>query len=367
MKKFLTMAVLVFLFLFAVPKTYAQEPESFYKAEVVTITNQGKTINDAGTFPFQEVTLKILEGDMKDEEITLTHGKNSTLSTSQLVKTGETVVVNKISSPDGTIIFQITDRYRLNTIWPILIFFFVIVILLSQWRGVGSIAGMIISLGVILTFIVPQIVAGANPLLITIIGGLFIMITTIYLAHGFSTQTTIAVVATLLTLIGIGVIASLMVSGSYLSGLGSEDASSLRFGPLSDMDFRGLLLGGIIIGSLGVLDDITTGLTASIFELKKLNPKLNFTQLFGSGLTIGREHVSSLVNTLILAYAGTALPIFLIINLNIGYYPLWLILNDELIIEEVVRTLAGSIGIIAAVPLTTIMASYYLAKESTKK
>jgi uncharacterized membrane protein len=192
------------------------------------------------------------------------------------------------------------------------------------------------------------------------------MVTTIYLAHGFSTKTTIAVISTFLTLVGIGILSALFVKITFLTGLGSEDAASLRFGATSNIDFRGLLLGGILIGALGVLDDVTTGLSASVFELHKANPGMAFPQLFKSGLTIGKEHISSLVNTLVLAYAGAALPIFLMITLNVNRYPLWSILNDGLIIEEAVRTLAGSIGLVAAVPLTTLLATLYVTRSTRK-
>ena len=161
-------------------------------------------------------------------------------------------------------------------------------------------------------------------------------------------------------------LSSLFVKLTFLNGLGSEDAASLRFGATGNIDFRGLLLGGILIGALGVLDDVTTGLSASVFELNKANPTLKFGALFASGLSIGKEHISSLVNTLVLAYAGSALPIFLMITLNVNKSPLWLILNDQLIIEEVVRTLAGSIGLVAAVPLTTLFATFYITEIKAK-
>jgi uncharacterized membrane protein len=349
---------LIIFFSFGSPALAQDAETNFYRCRVREITNEGQTINASGTFKFQEVKLDCpVKG-----EIILNHGEGMILTDDQLVSPGETVIVSEVEGPDGTKLLNIADKYRLNKVWPLIAIFFLLVIFLARWKGVGSIAGMIISLGVILFYIVPQIVAGANPLTVTIAGSIAIMISTIYLAHGFSAKTTIAVVSTFITLITIAFISSFVVKLAHLTGLGSEDAASLRFGLTSHIDFRGLLLGGIIIGSLGVLDDITTGLSATIFEIKKANNRLKPSQLFASGLEVGKEHVTSLVNTLILAYAGTALPVFMIISLNINKYPIWLILNDELIMEELVRTLAGSIGIIAAVPLTAFLAVAYLTK-----
>jgi uncharacterized membrane protein len=361
------LAFILFTFFCTSVKAQSSNPsDEFFRAKVEAITNQGETITDSQTLPFQEVKLQILDAPEKGKEIVIEYGKDVSLTQDQLVNVGQTVVIDKTVGPDGTPLYQITDKYRLDNVWPIVIFFFLIVLILSQWKGAGSILGLIISLGVILKYIVPQILAGHDPLTVSIIGCLIIMITTIYLAHGFSVKTTIAVFSTFLTLVGIGFMSALFVKITFLTGLGSEDAASLRFGTTANIDFRGLLLGGILIGALGVLDDVTTGLSASVFELHKANPKMTFPQLFAAGLSIGKEHISSLVNTLVLAYAGAALPIFLMIILNVNRYPLWSILNDGLIIEEAVRTLAGSIGLVAAVPLTTLLATLYVTRLNRK-
>ncbi len=371
-KRFLVIFLSFILFvLFSTSIVKAQDlsipSDSFYRAKVVSITNQGETIVDSVSYPFQVVKLKVLDGDLKEKELTIEYGKDSNLTKNQLLNVGETVVVVKTIGPENKIIYQISDKYRLGSLIPIIIFFFLLVILLSQWKGLGSIVGMVISLGVILKYIVPEILAGKDPLFVSIVGCLVIMVTTIYLAHGFSAKITIAVVSTFITLVGIGLFSALFVKLTFLTGLGSEDAASLRFGATGNIDFKGLLLGGILIGALGVLDDVTTGLSASIFELAKANSKLKFSQLFASGLSIGKEHIASLVNTLVLAYAGSALPIFLMIILNVNRYPFWFILNDGLIVEEIIRTLAGSIGLVAAVPLTTFLASFYVASLNKKK
>lgn len=365
-KKVITVLLLLFAFLNFASKIKAQSEapqDLFLRAKVEAITNQGETVTDSVVFPFQELKLLILDAPEKGKVITVEYGKDVKLNQSDLTQVGQTLVLDKTTGPDNTPSYQVTDKYRLNNVWPIILFFFLVVLVLSQWKGAGSILGMIISLGVILEYVVPQILSGHNPLTVSIIGCLVIMVTTIYLAHGFSTKTTIAVISTFITLVEIGLLSALFVKITFLTGLGSEDAASLQLGNTSSIDFKGLLLGGILIGALGVLDDITTGLSASVFELYKANSRMTFKELFASGLSIGKEHISSLVNTLVLAYAGAVLPIFIMINLNVNRYPIWSILNDGLIIEEVVRTLAGSIGLVAAVPLTTLMATFYLTRR----
>lgn len=367
MKKVIPFVLCLFLFLTIIPSVFitsAQSSEIYYKAHVEKILDQGEKTAYGIATPYQQVVLKILDGDMNGKEITIDHGQGVSLDKNQLVKAGDTVLVMQYMNADNTPVFQIADKYRLDKVIPIIIFFFLSILLLSGWKGVGSIIGMVISLVIIAQYIVPQILAGKDPLFVSIVGCLVIMISTIYLAHGVSKKTTIALVSTFITLFVTGLLSILFVKITQLTGLGSEDAFSLRLGPTAHINFQGLLLGGILIGALGVLDDVTTGLSASIFELAKANPKYRFKQLFASGLVIGREHIASLVNTLVLAYAGSSLPIFIFIALNPNHTPMHVILNDGLIVEEIIRTLAGSMGLLLAVPLTTVLAAYYSTRPT---
>ena len=339
--------------------------DTYYRARVEKILEQGEQKINNITAPYQRVEVTILDGNLRGRRVTIDHGSVFTIDRQRFVTKGQMVVVAFTTGPQNTKLFQIIDTYRINALIPFLGIFILAVILLSGWRGVGSILGMIISLGVISFFIVPKILHGADPLVVSITGSFLIMISTIYLAHGFSKQTTVALASTFLTLLFTGIISIIIVRIARLSGLGSEDAYSLKIGTQGIVNFKGLFLGGILIGALGVLDDVTTGLTASIFELSKANPTLSFHKLMHAGLRVGREHIASLVNTLVLAYAGASLPIFITLIINPNSYPLWSILNSEMIIEEIVRTLSGSFGLVLAVPLTTILASWYATKKSS--
>lgn len=377
--KLFVFAVLL-LFLMFPSQVLAQTPappkEEFRKAEVIEIIEEGEkllgeeslTLESQG-FPqsaqlYQIVKVKILEGEEEGQELIIHHGGTFAINPNQKVALGNKVVLYKSTNLEGETQYHIIDKYRIDTILILILAFFAFVLAFSRLKGFGAIIGLIFSLAVIVKFIVPQILAGKDPILISIVGSFLIMIVTIYLAHGFSKRTNVALLATFITLTASGLLAALFVNIAHLTGLGNELAYGLRFGQTGDINVKGLLLGGMIIGALGVLDDVTTTQSASVFELAKANNKLTFIELAQRGFVVGREHISSLVNTLVLAYAGVALPLFLIVVLNPSGQPLWFLLNSEAISEEVIRTLAGSFGLILAVPTTTLLAAWVAKKYS---
>ncbi len=339
------------------PKAPATPTETYETAKVLAVLAQGDKTMGEKKVPYQKLQLQILDGVDNGKTVTLTYGDLVELRPEQEVSSGATVVLMK-SVTQGKSTYEVVDTYRINNLYPIALLFLLIVLLVTRLRGLGSLLGLGISLTIIIAFIVPQILAGQDPLLASIVGSLFIMIATMYLAHGFSQKTNIALIATSISLVLTGVLAYTAVHFTFLTGLGSEDAASLQFGQTGTINFQGLLLGGIIIGSLGVLEDITTGLAASIQELTRANSRLKFRELIASGMRIGSEHIAALVNTLVLAYAGVGLPIFLFVVINPSHQPLWYIINSEYIMEEIVRTLAGSIGLILSVPLTALFAAW---------
>ena len=347
-------------------KAFAQSPQEYFsKAKVLDIKDQG-TQNIAGyENPYQLVELAFIDGPQAGTTRTIEHGGIFTITNYQLVKPGDIVVVSTIVQ-DQQAQNTITDNYRLDPlIWITGGFFLLVLVTAGLKKGLGSIVGLAISLAIITKFIVPQILAGRDPIAIALIGSIVMLLSTMYLAHGFHKQTSIAVLATAVTLSVTGILSVIFVNLTKLSGLGSEDATSLQIG-LNTINFRGLLLGGMMIGALGVLDDITTGQTAAVYELHKANPSLHFLELIKRARKIGTEHIASLVNTLVMAYAGASLALFIILVMNPSHQPLWVIFNSELIAEEIVRTLAGSIGLILAVPITTVLAATVVTREHDK-
>lgn len=343
----------------------ASEPitDTYYRAKVVRIVEEGTvTSTDEGPHPYQRLELEILNGAEKGKRILLDHGKDFVVGNFKLVESGDTVVLDKpTATPDNKEFYYIIDEYRLPSVAFIALIFFGLAIYFGRKRGVTSILGLIFSGVVIFYFVIPHIIQGSPPLLTCLLGAVAIMLVTLYLSHGFNRRTTIALVSTLITL-GLAVLIDIaFVSLAKLSGTGTEEAFYLQFNTLA-LNLKGLLLGGILIGVLGVLDDVTTGQAAVIEEIQAANPALNFTELYRRGLSVGREHIASLVNTLFLAYVGASFPLLLLYSSQ-QYYSLWMVLNSNFIVEEMVRTLVGSTVLVIAVPLTTVLAAYFFSHK----
>lgn len=338
--------------------------QQYYKAEVIEVISQTTQKNQGKESIVQKLKLKILEGKEKDKIIQLDHGKFVSITDSQKAKTGDILILSETTNPQGGKINSVYDTYRLENVIFIVFLFAALVILVAGRKGLGSLVGMGVSLATIFFFIVPQILNGQNPILISILGSIFIMLVTLFATHGPSKKTALSLISIFISLVITGLISIAFVNLARLTGLGSEETYSLL--QLKDVviNTKGLLLGGIIIASLGVLDDASVTQVSSLFEIFKANTKLGFFDLLERGFKVGKDHIASVVNTLVLAYAGSSIALFLIFVINPSGLPYWVILNNEVITEEIVRTLAGTMGIILAVPITTLVTSYYLTRLS---
>ncbi|HSW48269.1 MAG TPA: YibE/F family protein, partial [Candidatus Saccharimonadales bacterium] len=333
MKYFISLILILVFSLFLAPQVLAQQSpapqrQEFYKAKVIQVEKQDTKLVEGVRNIYQKIKVQILEGPDNGKTVEIESGLNTTLSPSQVVTSNEMIVLTKIAPTGQKAQYQVYDIYRINEIIYIGLAFVLIVIFIAGWKGLGSIVGLIISLSIIFLYVVPQILNGADPLLVSIYGSLAILFLTTYLAHGVSKQTTVALFSTFIVLMLTAWLSSFFVNMTHLSGF-TEETSSLQFGPTSNISVKGLLLGGIIIGTLGALNDITTTQAAAVFELAATDIKLTFKQLFKKSFSIGREHVVSMVNTLVLAYAGSALALFLFIILNPLKLPIWVMINSE--------------------------------------
>ena len=230
--------------------------------------------------------------------------------------------------------------------------FALVVLAFARWRGALSLAGLAISLAIVLFFVVPAILDGNSALLVAVVGSLAIAYTTIPLAHGWGPKSLAALLGSVASLLITALLAVVFTNAAQLTGLSSEEAIFLQIGD-ADVSLQGLLLAGVVIGALGVLDDVTISQASTVMALRRANPALGFRRLSALALDVGRDHVSATVNTLVLAYVGAALPILLLFSaadLGVGDA-----LNLEVVAKEIVATLVGSIGLIAAVPITTAL------------
>ena len=282
----------------------------------------------------------------------------SPLTEPQLKAVGDKVITYSVESQPGEFTTVIADAYRLPTIAWLSLLFVIVVIGVGRKKGLLSIIGMAVSLLVLLQFIIPQILLGANPILISLFGSLLIGSATVYLSHGYNLKSHIALFSMMASLVVVAILSFISVKTAFMFGLGSEEAAFLQVGSTSNINLQGLLLGGIMLGALGVLDDVTVSQVSLVFQLRAAKKTISFIELYNRSIAVGRDHVASLVNTLVLAYAGANMPLFLLFTLN-DAVPTWVTLNSEIIVEEVIRTLTGSIGLVLAVPLTTVIAAYF--------
>jgi uncharacterized membrane protein len=249
--------------------------------------------------------------------------------------------------------YSFADVQRGTPLAVLALVFAVVVVALGRLRGLLALAGIVLSMGVLLAFIFPALLDGAPPLGVALTGATVIAFGTLYLAHGVNDRTTVALLGTLASLALTAALAVGFAAAAELSGLASEESLTLlAFAP--DLDFRGLLLAAIVIGTLGVLDDVTVTQVSAVWELRAGDPGRSRRDLYRAGIRIGRDHIASTVNTLVLAYAAAALPLLLIYTqsgLAFGE-----VLTTETVAVEIVQTLVGSIGLVASVPLTTALA-----------
>ena len=273
--------------------------------------------------------------------------------TSPSFDAGDRVVLDY--QPDAAEGFQYHyyDRQRRSVLLVVTLIFVIAVVALARLRGVAALVGLGASVLVILQFVVPAIIDGRSPVIVALVGASAIAYLALYAAHGFTRMTTVALLGTLAAL-GFTVVMSWVAVGlADLTGL-SADASYI-ITIVGRIDVSGLVLAGVVLGSMGAIDDVTITQASAVWELKAARPDLGWRELFVRSLRIGRDHIASMVNTLLLAYAGASMPLLLFFVLS--DQSLGTILNSEIVATEVLRTLLGSIGLVLAVPATSWLAA----------
>jgi uncharacterized membrane protein len=260
--------------------------------------------------------------------------------------------------------YSLVDFQRGTPMLVLALIFVAVVLLFARLRGALSLLGLGFSLAVVLGFVVPAILEGESPVAVAVVGSLAIALVTIPLAHGRGPKSLAAVLGTAASLLLTALLAFVFTKAAHLTGFSSEEAIFLQVSG-ADLSLEGLLLAGMVVGALGVLDDVTVSQASTVLALCGAAPALGFRQLFGRALLVGRDHVSATVNTLVLAYVGASLPVLLIFSsADIG---LSQALNLEVVAKEVVATLVGSIGLIAAVPVTTALAALLALGEAPEQ
>ncbi|HYZ09799.1 MAG TPA: YibE/F family protein [Pseudonocardiaceae bacterium] len=331
------------------------------QGEVIATSATPCSVDGAGTGQEPEcVALTILLRDGEASGATIEQVLPDEPSTPS-VATGDRVVLAFTGGdPADPSSYQVRDFQRSAPMLWLAVLFAVAVVLLGRWKGLASLAALGFSFGVLLVYLLPAILAGSDPVVVGVLGAGVIMFGTLYLSHGVSARTSTAVLGTLLSLGLIGLLGSAFSAATRLTGLGADTANLIAVLG-TGIDARGLLLAGVVIGALGVLDDVTMTQTSAVWELRRANPDLSSRELYTAALRIGRDHIASAVNTLALAYAGAALPVMLAFSVSGQSFGTLITAQD--VAQEVVRTLVGSIGLVAAVPITTLIAAVVARRD----
>jgi uncharacterized membrane protein len=334
------------------------------RAQVVEVLEEGVTGPSGLEQPYQRLKLRLEGQPQPGQEVVVDHGLLGLTGQGRTFQSGDRVLVEHTRTLDGLDVYAITDYVRTRPMVWIAVLFVAATLLFSGWQGIRSLAGMAISVVVIVAFIVPQILAGQNPVAIALLGSVVMMGASLYLVYGWQPKTHVAVAGLLLSLAVTGLLARASVEWTRLSGYGAEEAAYLQTAGIQ-LDLRGLLLAGILIGVLGALDDVAIGQASAIVELSRANPELRWQALFRHGMNIGRDHIAAMVNTLLLAYMGAALPLVLLFSVTAE--PLGLTLNREIVAEEIVRTLVGSLGLLVGVPATSLLGALVFGRRATSQ
>ena len=344
------------------------EQEKLFKAEVLEVLEDQQVEREDGSISAQQtLKLKGLEGEWQDIEFEFSNIGFDVLAYPGY-EVGDKVYVYHVEGYDGIDTFYVTDFVRKNRlIWPALLFA-VLVVVIGRFKGLRAFIGLLISFAVILWVILPWILKGYDPVWATVFGSIIILLVTFLLTYGFKKKTWIALAGTFVGLVIVALLSVGFTTLSRLTGFNVEEANFLIGLTDQAINIKGILLAGMIIGSIGILNDMTISQTSTVQELAEANPTFSTRELYKRAMKVGVDHIGSMVNTLALAYAGAALPLLLLFTIRKGQYLGYgQVINSEIIATEIIRTLVGSIGLVLVVPVTTYFAALLLKKKGSNK
>jgi len=364
-------SVLVFMMITPGIRLHSQQTELTYqtgyesntvRSKVINMVEEGVT-NLGGTEQnYQIFDVEIMEGEFAGSVLTVDYGLRQILGSDNKIREGDFILVTVGQRPDtGELKAFFTDFVRSRPIFLLFLLFIFFSILISGWKGIRSLLGIGFSLLIIVLYILPQILSGKDPVWVSISGAFVFLAISQFLVYGWNLKTHSAVIGIFISLVITGLLAGFFVDFTNLTGYGDENALFLSQMSVQSINIKGLLLAGMLIGALGVLDDLVISQSSAVFELYAANSSLGFSFLFKRAMNIGRDHAAATVNTLVLAYAGASLPMLLLFSIS-NQDPAMLI-NISFIAEEIVRTLVGSIGLFFSIPITTALAAFLATRH----
>lgn len=333
-----------------------QDLQEVVEAEVVAIEDEfTRDIHGTDTsVDMQIVRAELRSGSRAGEEVTFENELTP-------VAAGDRVYLNYLKTINGDEYFTFKDFKRQPQLGWLLVTFVGLLLLFAGWQGVRSLLSLGLSVAAIFLLLVPALLNGYDPALVSLGIAALILAAVLFITHGVNARSLTAFAGTMLAVVVTCGLAWFWVNGMRLTGFGDDTAVYLNFSTNGTLDFAGLLLGSIIIGILGVLDDVSITQASVVQELRHANPSFSVTELYRRAIRVGRDHVGSLVNTLAFAYVGVSLPLVLLFA-N-AQADIWLTLNQEIVAAEILRIIVGSIGLILAVPFTTFIAAWYFSRH----
>jgi len=341
--------------------------EEFFEAKVVEVLEHEEIIGEDGSgYIRQSLKIKGLEGRWNNQEIVIENTETKP-ALKNLYQKGDKVLVSYSQGLDGSDIYYTVDFIRRDKLYWLAAIFCLVIFITARWRGLRAILGLGFSFLIIFKFVIPRILDGANPLLVSLFFSAIIILVSTYLVYGLNKKSSVAILGTLAGITIVGVLSVVFTELTRLAGFAQEETLFLATFMGESLNLKGLLLAGFMIGALGVLDDITVSQVSAVQELTKANPDLSRFEIYKRAMKIGIDHVASMVNTLFLAYAGASFPLLLLFVFKQPPFETFnQVMNNEVIATEIVRTLVGSIGLALVVPITTFLAAYFY-KRSGKK
>lgn len=355
--------------LFFAPLTHAQIPGQEAVDSTVT-TEKAKVLEVVKeevrpvygtdvTSTYQTLRVLILSGEEKGKEVVL---ENDYLS----FKAGDVFFLTHTVSLSGEFeVYSVLEPDRLPALGILLAIFVLAVVVIGGWTGVRGLLSLAASILLVFYVLLPGISAGYDPVFVAFSVSAIIVVVGSYVTHRVNRTTTAAVLGLLVTIGVTAFVAKFAVAATRLTGFADESAVFLNFATRGDIDFVGLFLGAMIVGALGILYDAAIGQAVAVEELLRAAPQAPRKWVFARAMRIGREHIGALVNTLAIAYVGVALPLLLLFQ-SFGSGPFLQTINREVFAAEIVRAIVGSLGILLAVPISTLAAIFLLTRVSRK-
>ncbi|MHC1716894.1 MAG: YibE/F family protein [Candidatus Dojkabacteria bacterium] len=339
---------------------YGDDPKT-YKGQIlesIVETCEGG-VTDSG-YICVKYRVKILDGDHKDEEIeSLVSAVNNK---EEIFKNGKDVYVSLASGEEFGDQWNVESYSREKGLAYLFVAFIVLILLITGSKGAKAIVGLIFSFAILYLFAIPNINMGSNIILISLVSILLLLIASTFVTYGFNKKSLIAFISSSLGIFIIFVLGYFVVKSFDLHGTGEESAFMLYDTVSKSLSLSSIYLLGIVIGALGVLDDVTVGQTSSMMEIYRANQSLTSRELYTKAMNIGKDHIASMINTLFIAYAGSSFTLVMLLSANSPDFRI--LINTEFVVEVIVRTLVASIGLILVVPLTTYIASHMVVKKS---